>query len=208
MMNRRSRSMAKKKARIARSTSKDWRIARTRDPKSWRTANSSTFLIIGVGASAGGLEAFTELLHALLDPNGMAFVFIQHLDPKHVSMLSQIFSRESKMPVLEAGSGVRVQPDHVYVIPRNTSVSIEKGTLLVGPRNVVQGKLTSIDTFFQGLANDQGQRSIGVLLSGNASDGTLGLQAIKAAGGITMVQDPQSAKFDGMPRSAIAAHFV
>jgi two-component system CheB/CheR fusion protein len=172
------------------------------------SAVSRNFPIIGVGASAGGLEAFTELLHALPKDNGMAFVFVQHLDPKHVSMLAEILARESKMPVLEARSGVLVQPDHVYVIPRNTSVSIAKRTLRLGPRSLVSGQLTSIDTFFQALAQDQGVRSIGVLLSGNGSDGTSGLKAIKSAGGIAFVQAPESAKYDGMPRSAIEAGCV
>ncbi len=169
---------------------------------------SNNFLIVGVGASAGGLEAFTELLHSLPDKPGMALVFIQHLDPKHVSMLAQILGRESKMPVLEARDKMPVEPDHVYVIPRNTSMTLKNRTLRLGPRNLAGGPLTSVDTFFQTLADDQGARSIGVLLSGNASDGTLGLLAIKAAGGIALVQDPQSAKHDGMPRSAIAAGCV
>lgn len=138
----------------------------------------------------------------------MAFVFVQHLDPKHVSMLAQILGRASKMPVLEVRDGTRVQPNHVYVIPRNNSVSIENRTLKLGPRNIISGRVTSVDTFLQTLAEDQGARSIGVLLSGTGSDGTLGLKAIKAAGGITFVQNPQSAKYDGMPRNAVAAGYV
>ncbi|HWY48334.1 MAG TPA: chemotaxis protein CheB [Bryobacteraceae bacterium] len=179
-----------------------------RGPTSSAAASTNNFPIIGVGASAGGLEAFTELLHALPRNNGMAFVFVQHLDPKHVSMLAEILARESKMPVLEARSGVQVQPDHVYVIPRNTSVSIAKRTLRLGPRSLVSGQLTSIDTFFHALAEDQGMRSIGVLLSGNGSDGTSGLKAIKSAGGIALVQDPETAKYEGMPHSAIEAGCV
>jgi len=177
-------------------------------PPSAASPKSNQFPIIGVGASAGGLEAFTELLHALPKDTGMAFVFVQHLDPKHVSMLAEILARESKMPVLEARSGVQVQPDHVYVIPRNTTVSIAKRTLRLGPRSLVSGQLTSIDTFFSALAQDQGMRSIGVLLSGNGSDGTSGLKAIKSAGGIAFVQNPETAKYDGMPRSAIEAGCV
>jgi two-component system CheB/CheR fusion protein len=181
----------------------------SRAPRSLAASRGSNhFPIIGVGASAGGLEAFTELLHALPANSGMAFVFVQHLDPKHVSMLAEILGRESKMPVMEARNGVRVEPDHVYVIPRNTSVSIATGTLRLGPRSVVGGQLTSVDTFFHALAQDQGSRSIGVLLSGNGSDGTSGLKAIKAAGGIAFVQEPEFAKYDGMPRSAIGAGCV
>ncbi len=138
----------------------------------------------------------------------MAFVFVQHLDPKHVSMLAEILARESMMPVLEARSGVQVERDHVYVIPRNTSVSIDKRTLRLGPRTLTSGQLTSIDTFFHALAQDQGPRAIGVLLSGNGSDGTSGLKAIKSTGGVAFVQDPDTAKYDGMPRSAIAAGCV
>ena len=211
MMERQQSSMAKKKVQVIRKNnhrSPNGSKSNQGPTQAAASSASKDFPIIGVGASAGGLEAFTELLHELPKDNGMAFVFVQHLDPKHVSMLAEILARESKMPVLEARSGVLVQPDHVYVIPRNTSVSIAKRTLRLGPRSLVSGQLTSIDTFFQALAQDQGVRSIGVLLSGNGSDGTSGLKAIKAAGGIAFVQDPESAKYDGMPRSAIEAGCV
>jgi two-component system CheB/CheR fusion protein len=213
MMERRlSSSMAKKKVQVSlrRNNHRSSNGSRSDGSRTEAAASSASknFPIIGVGASAGGLEAFTELLHALPKNNGMAFVFVQHLDPKHVSMLAEILARESKMPVLEARNGVLVQPDHVYVIPRNTSVSMAKRTLRLGPRSLVSGQLTSIDTFFQSLAQDQGVRSIGVLLSGNGSDGTSGLKAIKSAGGIAFVQAPESAKYDGMPRSAIQAGCV
>ena len=212
MMERRPSSMAKKKVQVnlRKNSHRSSNGSKSNQGPTVAAASSASknFPIIGVGASAGGLEAFTELLHALPKDNGMAFVFVQHLDPKHVSMLAEILARESKMPVLEARSGVLVQPDHVYVIPRNTSVSIAKRTLRLGPRSLVSGQLTSIDTFFHALAQDQGMRAIGVLLSGNGSDGTSGLKAIKSAGGIAFVQDPESAKYDGMPRSAIGAGCV
>src|SRR4029077_13266407 len=131
-------SMAGKKALTHRNNQK-----RTKSRSSPTLAGPSAvnhFPIIGVGASAGGLEAFTDLLHTLPANNGMALVFVQHLDPKHVSMLAEILARESKMPVLEARTGVQVQPDHVYVIPRNTSVSIAKRTLRLGPRSLVSGQ--------------------------------------------------------------------
>jgi two-component system, chemotaxis family, CheB/CheR fusion protein len=163
------------------------------------------FPIVGVGASAGGLEAFSELLRKLPANPGMAFVFVQHLDPKHVSMLAELLARESRMPVAEARDGVRVERDRVYVIPRNTSISIVKGVLKLSPREMAGGSFTSIDMFLRSLAEEMGPRAVGVLLSGNASDGSLGLKAIKAAGGITFAQDPTTAKYDGMPRSAIAA---
>ncbi|MCW5980299.1 MAG: PAS domain-containing protein [Bryobacteraceae bacterium] len=169
---------------------------------------SGLFPIVGVGASAGGFEAFSEMLRELPANPGMAIVFVQHLDPKHVSVLAQLLARESQMPVVEATSGMRVERDHVYVIPRNTSISVVNGVLELGPREVVGGQFTSIDIFFRSLADDQGSRGIGVLLSGNAPDGTLGLKAIKAEGGITFAQDPHTAKFDSMPRTAIAAGWV
>jgi two-component system CheB/CheR fusion protein len=166
------------------------------------------FPIVGVGASAGGFEAFTEILRELPPDPGFALVFVQHLDPKHVSVLAQLLGRESSMPVMEAKNGMRVERDHVYVIPRNTSISLKNSVLELGPREMVAGQFTSIDIFLRSLAEDQGSRAIGVLLSGNASDGTRGLKAIKAAGGITFAQDPNTAKFDSMPRTAMAAGWV
>jgi two-component system CheB/CheR fusion protein len=173
-----------------------------------QNAPDQAFPIVGVGASAGGFEAFSEILRELPADPGLAIVFVQHLDPKHISVLSQLLSRESKMPVLEAKNGARVEKDRVYVIPRNTSISIVNGVLELGPREMVAGQFTSIDIFLRSLAQDQGSRAIGVLLSGNASDGTLGLKAIKASGGITFAQDPHTAKFDSMPRTAIGAGWV
>ena len=166
------------------------------------------FPIVGIGASAGGLDAFTEVLRALPRDLGMAYVFVQHLDPKHVSILTEILSRETKLPVREAVDGARVVPNHIYVIPSNTNLTVSKGILGIAPRRVNHGQHMSVDTFFRSLAEDHGSRSIGVILSGNASDGVLGLGAIKAAGGITFAQEPQTAKFDGMPRSAIASGCV
>src|SRR4029077_10302548 len=154
MMERQQSSMAKKKVQVVPKNnhgSPNGSKSNQGPTQAAASSASKDFPIIGVGASAGGLEAFTELLHELPKDNGMAFVFVQHLDPKHVSMLAEILARESKMPVLEARTGVLVQPDHVYVIPRNTSVSITKRTLRLGPRSLVSGQLTSIDTFFQAL---------------------------------------------------------
>ena len=163
--------------------------------------------IVGVGASAGGLEAFTELLRHLPDDTGMAFVLIQHLDPKHPSHLTELLSRESKMPVSEVSGDTRVKANHVYVIPPRCNLGISGGVLHTALRPD-SGRNLSIDSFFIALATDCGSRALGVILSGTASDGTLGLQAIKAAGGVTFGQEVQTAKFDGMPRSAIAAGAV
>jgi len=171
-------------------------------------APKRTFPIVGVGASAGGLEAFRSLLQALPARTGMAFVLVQHLDPEHESLLTRLLSNATRMPVREVTEGVAVEPDHVYVIPPNKALGIRNGVLHLLARKRQDPKHMPVDSFFQSLAENEGGRAIGVILSGVASDGTLGLAAIKAAGGITFAQDSRSAKYDGMPRSAIAAGCV
>src|SRR5271154_1576223 len=164
--------------------------------------------IVGVGASAGGLEAFTELLRNLPEQTGMAYVLVQHLDPKHVSGLPEILARATKLPVTEVTDGCVVRSDCVYVIPANTNMLIKDGTLFLGPRLLVHGQHMPIDNFFRSLAERVGQRAVGVVLSGTASDGTEGCRAIKAAGGLTFAQDEESAKYDSMPRNAINAGVI
>ncbi|HYQ91661.1 MAG TPA: chemotaxis protein CheB, partial [Candidatus Competibacteraceae bacterium] len=166
------------------------------------------FLIVGVGASAGGLSAFRELLQALPSDTGMGFIFIQHLDPAHISTLPALLSKATIMPVGEAQDGQIVEPNHVYVIPPNTSLGILHGKLQLLPRQKTGYRHLPIDQFFSALAEDRDSQAIGVILSGTASDGTLGLKAIKAAGGITFAQDEQSAEYDGMPHSAMVAGCV
>src|SRR5438445_226629 len=168
----------------------------------------TTFPVVGIGASAGGLEAFTQLLRELPTDTGMAFVLIQHLDPKHESQLSEVLSRTTAMPVITVTDRLQVEPDHIYVIPPNADMTIGGGALALTSRATVD-RHTPIDRFFHSLAQEQEGRAIGVVLSGTGSDGTLGLRAIKAEGGITFVQDEQSAKHRGMPQSAHAiADFV
>ncbi|HJT87387.1 MAG TPA: chemotaxis protein CheB, partial [Bryobacteraceae bacterium] len=167
-------------------------------------AASGEFPIAGVGASAGGLEAFSEMLAHLPANPGLAVVLVQHLNPHHASALSEVLRRSTAMPVLEARDGLAIQRDRVYVIPPNAVLSLSGNTLRLELRT---GAQRSIDIFLQSLAREQGTRAIGVVLSGAATDGTLGLGAIKAAGGITFAQD-SSALCDGMPRSAIAAGCV
>ncbi|TLG72651.1 chemotaxis protein CheB [Methylocystis sp. B8] len=164
-------------------------------------------LIVGVGASAGGLEAFTKLLQHLPTHANMAFVLVQHLDPHHESALTNLLARATSMSVKEVTNGLRVERDCVYVIPPNANMVIAHGVLNLQPRQEMRGAHHSIDFFFQSLAQDLQERAIGVVLSGTASDGTLGLEAIKAEGGITFAQD-DSARYDSMPRSAIAAGCV
>jgi two-component system, chemotaxis family, CheB/CheR fusion protein len=171
-------------------------------------SRNKTFPIVGVGASAGGLEAFRQLLGHLPTDTGMAFVLVQHLDPTHDSILTELLSRSTRMPVTEVTDGMAVKPDHVYIIPRNTNMAIAEGLLRLLPREEARGQHRPIDYFLRTLAEDQNQRAIGVILSGTASDGTLGMEAIKAEGGITFAQDSKSAKYDSMPRSAISAGHV
>ena len=165
------------------------------------------FPIVGVGASAGGLEAFTELLKHLPLDTGMAFVLVQHLDPQHESALTQLLSRVTSLPVQDVTNDLKVEPNHVYVIPPNTNLSIAQGVLKLAARPKPPAIHRSVDFFFEALAQDQRERAMGVILSGTARDGTLGLEAIKAEGGITFAQDG-SARYDSMPTSAVAAGCV
>jgi two-component system CheB/CheR fusion protein len=169
---------------------------------------SVPFPVAGVGASAGGLEAFTALLTALPADTGIAFVLVQHMDPSHPSILPKLLARATAMPVHEVTDGMVVQPNQVYVIPPNTSMSIAQGVLTLAPRSDVSGRNLPIDNFFCALAEDLQRGAIGIVLSGLASDGTRGLEAIRAEGGITFAQDEASARYPGMPTSALAAGCV
>jgi two-component system, chemotaxis family, CheB/CheR fusion protein len=169
---------------------------------------NTLFPIVGIGASAGGLEAFSQLLKALPTDTGMAFVLVQHLDPRHESQLPDVLSRTTAMPVITVTNHLRAEPDHVYVIPSNADMTIGSGAFALTARDAVD-RHTPIDHFFRSLAQEREGRAVGVVLSGTGSDGTLGLRAIKAEGGITFVQDEKSAKHPGMPLSAAAvADFV
>jgi two-component system CheB/CheR fusion protein len=175
------------------------------DPRAASSGNhrSNGFPVVGIGASAGGLDAFNHLLRALPDDTGMAFVIIQHLDPKHESMLADILSRDTHMPVREVAANMPVEPDHVYVIPPNRMMELSDGTFRLAPRNEANGRHMPVDHFFRSLARTRKERAIGVVLSGTASDGALGIEAIKAEGGITFAQEESSARHHGMPQAAI-----
>ena len=164
--------------------------------------------IVGVGASAGGLEAFSTLLQSLSPNPGVVIVFVQHLAPQHESALVSLLSGQTAMPVVQATHGLNVEPNHVYVIPPNAQMIIVGRTLHLGARPDDRSQYTPVDTFFASLADAAGPRAIGIILSGTASDGALGVREIKAAGGVTMAQEPASAKYDGMPRAAIATGMV
>jgi two-component system, chemotaxis family, CheB/CheR fusion protein len=161
--------------------------------------------VVAVGASAGGIEAFTELVRHLATDTGLAFVFIQHLDPTHPSILSEIIGKETKMPVSEVTDGLHVAPNQVFIIPPNSMMSIAGNTLELTPREDSHGVHMSIDRFMRSLAEAKGNRAIGVILSGSGTDGTLGIAEIQAQGGVTFAQDEATARYDSMPHSAIAA---
>ena len=160
--------------------------------------------IVAVGASAGGLDAFIDLLSAIPAGTGLAFVLIQHLDPRHDSMLAGILTRAAKIPVEQVTDGMPIEGDHVYVIPPDREMTVWQGILRLAPRTS-EVPHRPLDNFFRSLAKDQESRAIGVVLSGRDADGSAGLQAIRDAGGITFAQDLASAKFDVMPRAAAVA---
>ena len=163
------------------------------------------FPIVAIGASAGGLEALEQFLGHVPPASGMAFVVIQHLDPDRKDMLSELLQRVTPMPVMPARNRLKVKADHVYVIPPNTDISILHGNLYLLDPVAPRGLRLPIDFFLHALADERRQFAIGVILSGMGSDGTLGLRSIKEAGGLALVQEPSSARFDSMPTSAIAA---
>jgi two-component system, chemotaxis family, CheB/CheR fusion protein len=177
--------------------------AKSRDTALATAPQPATFPVVGIGASAGGLEAFTELLRCLPEKTGMAYVLVQHLDPTHGSVLREILARSTRIPVTEVQDGDKIQADHVYVIPANANMIIEDGSLRLVPRESARSRNMPIDHFFRSLAESRGEQAIAVVLSGTASDGTLGCSAVKTAGGITFAQDEKSAKYGGMPHSAI-----
>ena len=164
---------------------------------------SPRFPIVGIGASAGGLEAISQFLSAVPVNSGLAFVVVQHLDPKQVGLLPELLQRYTAMPVHKVVDPTKVNPNSVYVIPSNKDMSILNGILHLLEPFAAHGLRLPIDFFFRTLADDQKEHSIGVILSGMGSDGTIGLQAIKKSGGLTLAQEPKSAKFDSMPTSAI-----
>ena len=163
------------------------------------------FPIVGIGSSAGGLETLDLFFSKMPENNGMAFVIVQHLDPNHVGMMPELLQRMTPMKVFQVADGLEVKPNCVYIIPPNKSMSILKNTLYLFVPAELHGLRLPIDIFFRSLANDRQERSIGIILSGMGSDGSLGIKAIKEKNGIVLVQEPTTAKFDGMPRSAVDA---
>lgn len=197
---------SKKKSR-ARKESKT-RPKRVEVGGSSQSSMETSFPIVAVGASAGGLEAFSSLLRALPPHPGFALIFIPHLDPTHESAMVELLSRTTTLPVRQAAHGMHVAIDTIYVLPPNSDMSIAGGVLHLVKRDSARGHHMPIDTFLSSLAEDQTTNAIGVILSGTANDGTKGLSEIKSEGGITFAQDARTAKYDGMPNSAVEAGVV
>ncbi len=166
--------------------------------------STKRFPIVGIGASAGGLDALRSLFKAMPADTGMGFVVTQHLDADHHSLLADLLAKYTRMSVVQVENGLGVEPNHVYVIPPNAYMTVSDGVLLIKPPSDARGTRMPIDKFLYSLAADQRDQAIGIILSGSGTDGTLGVREIKAAGGMVLVQDPESAQYDGMPRSAIA----
>ena len=165
---------------------------------------SHTYPIVGMGASAGGLEALEAFFPNMPPLSGIAFVIVAHLDPDHVSILPEIIQKKTEMKVQQVTDNMPVEPNSVYIIPPNKEMAILNGTLQLLEMSRPRGTNLPIDTFFRTLAQDQSTNAVGIILSGTGTDGTVGIRAIKGEAGMVMVQEVESAKYDGMPRSAIA----
>ena len=172
------------------------------------TQGRDRFPIVGIGASAGGLDAFRQFLTAMPSDSGVALILIPHLDPTHESMMVPLLARHTRLPVCEAAQGMKVQPNCVYVIPPNKFLSISGGVLQLSVPPAARRLETSIDFFLRSLAEDQKEDAIGIILSGTGSHGSSGLKEIKLAGGMVMAQQPESAEHSQMPRSAIATGLI
>ena len=169
---------------------------------------SGQFPIVGIGASAGGLEALEQFLGNVPEKSEMAYVVIQHLDPTQKGMLPELLQRISNMQVFQAEDLMKVKPGCVYVIPPNKSMSLFKGVLHLFEPVEARGLRLPVDFFMRSLADDQKEFAVGIILSGMGSDGSNGIRAIKEKNGIVLVQEPETARFDSMPRNAINSGLV
>jgi two-component system CheB/CheR fusion protein len=167
------------------------------------SSSRNSLYIVGIGASAGGLDALERFFGNMTETSGMAFIVVSHLDPNHISIMPELIQKSTKMKLFQAEDGMVVEPNHVYVAPANRDLAILHGTIQLIEPLEAHGFRLPIDFFFKSLSADVGEKAICIILSGMASDGTAGLKAVKSELGMVMVQDPLSAKFDGMPSSAI-----
>ena len=180
----------------------------TAKEKATKPVDNTDFPIVGIGASAGGLEALEQFFENMPKDCGMAFVIIQHLDPTRVGIMPELLQRITPLKVVQVVDRIKVKPNCVYVIPPNKSMSMLNCALHLFDPVETHGLRLPIDVFFRSLAEDRLEKSIGIVLSGMGSDGSLGLKAIKEKNGAVLVQEPTSAKFDSMPRNAIQSVIV
>jgi two-component system CheB/CheR fusion protein len=173
----------------------------------WRDAEGERLLVVGIGASAGGLEAFEQFLRGLSPDTGFAYVLAQHLDPQHESLLAEILARATSIPVEFAKHGQRIERDHVYVMPRDAGLLVDGGKLSLDPADP-RGNRQPINVFLKSLAEDQRENAVGIVLSGTGSDGALGIAAVRRNGGATFAQLPSDARYQSMPQAAIATGMV
>ncbi len=180
------------------------------EPTSLTETSSSNlgFTVVGIGASAGGLEALQDFFKNMPEESGVAFVIVQHLSPDYKSLMDELLARFTKMAIHRVRDGIEVKPDNLYLIPPRKNMTIFNGKLFLTEQDHSRAMNMPVDIFMRSLAQDQGTNAIGVILSGTGSDGTLGIRSIKEQGGMVIAQDDQSAKFDGMPRSTISTGMV
>ena len=167
-----------------------------------------SFPVVGMGASAGGLETLQRFFTTMPADSGMAFLVVQHLDPTHESMMTQVLARSTSMNVVQAGNGMAIEKNQVYVIPPNRYLGLSRGILQVTIPEEYRGQRMPVDFLFHSLAEDQKDHAICIILSGSGTDGTSALRNVSALGGISIVQEPSTAKYDGMPKSAIDSGYA
>ena len=172
-------------------------------PVASATRDNGNYAVVGIGASAGGLEAFSKLVDGLPPQSGMAFILVQHLDPTHESMMVELLASHTLMNVRQATDGMQVAPDHLYLIPPGTYLSVDRGRLHLSQPKARHGARLPFDFLLHSLAEEYGSRTIAVVLSGTGADGSLALKAIKEKGGLVVAQEPVKSAYDGMPRGAI-----
>ena len=160
--------------------------------------------VVGIGASAGGLEAIEHFFDNVVEDSGLTFVIVQHLSPDFKSLMDELLARRTNVPIHRVENGMEIEPNAIYLLQRKKNIVLSSGKLLLSDQDHKSGLNLPIDRFFQSLAQDMGDRAIGVVLSGTGSDGSRGLKEIHEAGGLVIVQDPETAGFDGMPKAALA----
>ena len=168
---------------------------------------SKSLRVVGIGASAGGLEACTKLLGALPSDNGMAFILVQHLDPTNESMMADLLAHRTSMTVVQAADGMPLEREHLYIIPPGMDLSVGNGALHLSQPKARHGARLPFDFLLRSLAEEYGEHAICVILSGTGADGSLGLKAVKEQGGLVIAQDPDEAEYDGMPRMSVVRTF-